>query len=77
MERTTKHVPKTAPTSSTTDDDDELNIDLELDEDEQGPSEPEFDLVKEEQWVRVNDKAPIWMRYVTLLLVWTSSLTIP
>ncbi|ORX37938.1 Hsp90 protein-domain-containing protein [Kockovaella imperatae] len=50
-ERTTTRVPK---------DDDDFTYDADLDE--ESAKEPEFDLVKEEKWVRVNDKAPLWMR---------------
>jgi hypothetical protein len=36
------------------------------DEDQEGAEEKEgkYDYVNEANWVRVNDKAPIWMRYV-------------
>ena len=67
MERTSKRVPKEQ--SSVTDDDDELNIETEIDEETQSHTEPDFDLVMEEQWVRVNDKAPIWMRWVAFSVV--------
>jgi len=41
-------------------DEDPFNDDL--DKDEQTPKEDEFEIVTEESWTRVNDKAPIWMR---------------
>lgn len=33
-------------------------------EDEDGEGEEAYDYVNEANWVRVNDKAPIWMRSV-------------
>lgn len=61
LERKTTRVPVPAPESPVSDgDDDELNDDL--DTDAQTPREESFETVIEENWVRVNDKAPIWMR---------------
>jgi heat shock protein beta len=63
MERKTTKVPIPAPQSPVSEgDEDELNDDL--DSDVQTPREEEFESVTEEEWVRVNDKAPIWMRWV-------------
>ena len=54
-------VPVPAPESPVADGDpDELHDDL--DEDAQSPKEDKFEEVWEEEWIRVNDKAPIWMR---------------
>jgi len=61
MERKNTKVPTPAPQSALTDGDpDELYDDL--DSDMQTPVEEDFETVAEEEWVRVNDKAPIWMR---------------
>ena len=61
MERKTTKVPIPAPQSPVGDGDpDELNEDLDWGA--QTPREEEFETVTEEQWVRVNDQAPIWMR---------------
>ena len=61
MERKTTKVPVPPPQSPVADGDpDELNDDL--DSDNVTPKEEEFESVTEEQWIRVNDKAPIWMR---------------
>jgi heat shock protein beta len=38
----------------------EADPEAEVDED----AEEQFETVTEDNWVRVNDKAPIWMRYV-------------
>jgi heat shock protein beta len=60
-ERKTTKIPVEAPQSPAADGDtDELNEDLETD-----AKTPEtFETLVEEKWVRVNDKAPIWMRWV-------------
>lgn len=59
LERKTTRVPVEAPQSPPADgDDDELNDDADTDN-----KTPEaFETVVEEEWLRVNDKAPIWMR---------------
>ncbi|ORY34940.1 putative cation-transporting ATPase [Naematelia encephala] len=60
-ERKTVKVPTPAPESPVADGDpDELNDDL--DSDDQTPKEDDFERITEENWVRVNDKAPLWMR---------------
>lgn len=58
-ERKTIEVP-VAPVTPASDDEDELNDDL--DTDETSPAGTEYDEVTDEDWIRVNDKAPIWMR---------------
>ena len=60
-ERKTTKVP-IAPITPASEDEDPLNDDL--DNDEQSSAEQEYEEVTEEKWVRVNDKAPIWMRWV-------------
>ncbi|KAI9632990.1 putative cation-transporting ATPase [Dioszegia hungarica] len=61
MERKTTKIPIPPPQSPEADGDpDELNDDV--DKDEQTPKEEEFETKVEEEWVQVNDKAPIWMR---------------
>jgi heat shock protein beta len=59
LERKTTRVPVEGPQSSPADgDDDELNDDADTDN-----KTPEaFETVVDEEWLRVNDKAPIWMR---------------
>jgi heat shock protein beta len=60
-ERKINRTPIPAPQSPVQDgDDDELNDDL--DTDDVTPVGDEFETSVEETWVRVNDKAPIWMR---------------
>ncbi|KAK8849475.1 hypothetical protein IAR55_004808 [Kwoniella newhampshirensis] len=60
-ERKTTKVPIPAPQSPVADgDDDEFENDL--DSDDQTPKEDEFETEVDEKWVKVNDKAPIWMR---------------
>jgi heat shock protein beta len=49
------------PTSLPKDGDEEPFED-DLDAKDDTPAEPEDESVTEEKWVRVNDKAPIWMR---------------
>ena len=61
MERKTTKIPIPPPQSPEADGDpDELNDDA--DKDEQTPKEEEFETKVEEEWLQVNDKAPIWMR---------------
>lgn len=60
QERKVTKVPIPPPQSPITDDEDPLNDDM--DTDDQTPKEEEFEDVISEEWVRVNDKAPIWMR---------------
>ena len=73
MERKTSKVPIPAAQSPAADGDpDELNDDLLSDA--QTPTEEDFESVTEEEWVRVNDKAPIWMRWV--LLRWSCRLMV-
>lgn len=58
-ERKTTRVPVEAPETPAADGDpDELNDDLDTD----AKTEPAFETLVEEEWKRVNDKAPIWMR---------------
>lgn len=76
LERKLTKVPVPAPESPVADGDpDELNDDL--DGDEQTPKEEQFEEVLEENWVRVNDKAPIWMRWVALSPVITHNHSSP
>lgn len=68
MERKTTKLPVPAPQSPAADGDpDELNDDL--DSEDQTPKEEEFQSITEEEWVRVNDKAPIWMRWAISLFL--------
>ncbi|KAK1923777.1 putative cation-transporting ATPase [Papiliotrema laurentii] len=60
-ERKTSRVSTPEPTSLPKDgDEDPFEDDLDTKDDT--PAEPEDESVTEEKWVRVNDKAPIWMR---------------
>ncbi|WWC73468.1 uncharacterized protein I206_107438 [Kwoniella pini CBS 10737] len=60
-ERKTSKIPVPPPQSPVEDgDSDEFADDLE--NDETTPKEESFEEVSEDNWVRVNDKAPIWMR---------------
>lgn len=61
MERQTSKIPTPPPQSPVADGDaDDLNDDL--DSMDQTPREEEFEEITEHHWVRVNDKAPLWMR---------------
>ncbi|WWC93052.1 uncharacterized protein L201_008016 [Kwoniella dendrophila CBS 6074] len=60
-ERKVTKIPIPAPQSPVEDGDpDEFADDLETDE--TTPKEESFEEITEENWIRVNDKAPIWMR---------------
>jgi hypothetical protein len=59
MERTMPKLGKPAPTSIAADGDPD-EFDDDLNSDDQSPADDLKDST--EEWVRVNDKAPIWMR---------------
>ena len=73
MERKSVKKPTPPHQSPAADDEDELNDDLDMDD--ITPKEESFETVTEEAWVRVNDKAPIWMRSVSLTSSREGSLT--
>jgi hypothetical protein len=58
MDRTTTRKP-IAPQTPAEDDEDELNDDLDM---KSESKEPEYETIVKEEWIHVNDKAPIWMR---------------
>ncbi|WWC65635.1 uncharacterized protein I303_108255 [Kwoniella dejecticola CBS 10117] len=60
-ERKTSKIPVPPPQSPVEDGDPDKFAD-DLDTDETTPKEETFEEVQEESWIRVNDKAPIWMR---------------
>lgn len=63
LERTTRDVPVPPPQSPKADGDpDEFEDDLETDDQSEREVKTKYEWV--EEWVRVNDKAPIWMRWV-------------
>jgi heat shock protein beta len=59
LERSTKDIP-VAPKTPAGDGPDELEDDLESDDQSEKEVKTKYEWVSE--WVRVNDKAPIWMR---------------
>lgn len=61
LERTTEEIPIPPPQSPKADgDEDEFEDDLDTDDQSEREQKTKYDWV--EKWVRVNDKAPIWMR---------------
>lgn len=61
LERSTRDVPVPPPQSPKADGDpDEFEDDLETDDQSDREVKTKYEWV--EEWVRVNDKAPIWMR---------------
>jgi heat shock protein beta len=59
LERSTKDIP-IAPKTPVGDGPDELEDDLESDDQSEKEVKTKYEWVSE--WIRVNDKAPIWMR---------------
>ncbi|WVR08263.1 hypothetical protein IAU60_005310 [Kwoniella sp. DSM 27419] len=60
-ERQSNKVPIPPPQSPVADGDDD-DFEDDVDYDEQTPKEEKFETVVEEKWIRINDKAPLWMR---------------
>lgn len=59
LERSTKDIP-VAPKTPTGDGPDELEDDLDTDDQSEKDVKTKYEWISE--WVRVNDKAPLWMR---------------